>query len=190
MWKWVGVPACLVALAACGTAAKLKSFSSLYAEPADGPVAQLRIYANGMVRAVPGKACIDWNSPGAGIMIAPRAGFVNHNGRDLDLPKNLHVYKPVSTLGKLITTELRASAEQPISFSFDSEGYRSGNHRRSCNITFSFVPKPDANYQVLLADTGKECRIEVSELRPIGNRFDLIPIETQVAGLCHARDFL
>lgn len=190
MWRWGGVAACVAALTACGTVAKLKSFTSLYGESTDDPVAQLSIYANGMVRAVPGKACIDWNSPGAGIMIALRAGFVNHNGRDLGHPKNLHVYKPVSTLGKLITTELRASAEQPISLGFESEGYRSGNHRRSCNIAFSFFPNSDVNYQVLLADTGKECRVEVSELRPIANRFDLIAVETRVAGLCHARDFL
>ncbi len=189
-WKLAGLSACVLALAGCGTAAMLKSFSSLYAEPSGGQVAQLRIYANGMVRAVPGKSCIDWNAPGAGIMIAPRKGFSSHNGRDLGLPKTLIVHKPVSSLGSLITTELRAAAGQPIAFSFDSEGYRSGNYRRSCNVSFYFIPSAGANYQVLLADTAKECRVEVSELRPTENRLAPIAIETQVAGLCHVRDFL
>ncbi|HFL2886294.1 TPA: transposase [Pseudomonas aeruginosa] len=69
-WKLAGLSTYALALAGCGTAAMLKSFSSLYAEPSGGQVAQLRIYANGMVRAVPGKSCIDWNAPGA---LAPAA---------------------------------------------------------------------------------------------------------------------
>lgn len=85
--RWAVLAASVAGVAGCGTAAKLRSFSSLYAEPTDGPVAQLRILANGMVRAVPGQSCVDWRSPGAGIMIVPRKGFTSHNGRDLGMPK-------------------------------------------------------------------------------------------------------
>lgn len=188
--RWAVLAASVAGVAGCGTAAKLRSFSSLYAEPTDGPVAQLRILANGMVRAVPGQSCVDWRSPGAGIMIALRKGFTSHNGRDLGMPKTRYFSKPVGLLGALLEAELRASGNKPITISFDSEGYQSGIYRHSCNSSFSFIPKQDSNYQILLVDTGNECLVEVRELRATAKGLHPVLIETQIAKLCHASDFL
>lgn len=39
-----------------------------------------------LVRAVPGRDCLDWNVPGAGVMASTKAGFPDHNGESLGMP--------------------------------------------------------------------------------------------------------
>ena len=62
-----------VALAGCGNIAAVKSFNTPFGPPTAGDTARLRVIANGMGRAVPGKDGVGWDSPGAG-RSAGRAG--------------------------------------------------------------------------------------------------------------------
>lgn len=42
-----------------------------------------------LVRAVPGRDCLDWNVLGAGVMASTKAGFPDHNGENLGMPGSL-----------------------------------------------------------------------------------------------------
>lgn len=40
----------------------------------------------GQVANVPGRDCLDWNMPGAGVMVSAKPGFPDHNGKNPGIP--------------------------------------------------------------------------------------------------------
>ena len=60
------IPAVLLALSGCGQVANVRSLSTGYIPPQSGETARIRLLTDGLVRAVPGRDCLDWNVPGAG----------------------------------------------------------------------------------------------------------------------------
>lgn len=200
--SFVVVIAVTMALAGCGTIATVRSFSTAYVEPTTGDLARLRIRSNGMVRAVPGKTCVDWRTPGAGVMLAHRKGFANLNDRDLGMPQEVY-YSPkdlsrrvYSVISSERSTELRIAADQPITLNFISDGSPQGGNIYRCASAISFVPERGMDYEIVFFDQGigSRCtadltRIDQDTLRkkPI---FLHVPVDTQHAGLCHVTDML
>ena len=69
-----GVPvALLVLLTGCGQVANIRSLSPGYVAPTSGATAPVRLITDGMVRAVPGRDCLDWDVPGGGGVASARA---------------------------------------------------------------------------------------------------------------------
>ncbi|MFJ2987758.1 hypothetical protein ACIPF8_07815 [Collimonas sp. NPDC087041] len=154
----------------CGNIATVRSFSTPYAEPSGaGDVAQIRVITNGMVRAVPGQSCINWRSAGAGVMVAAQKGFANLNNRDLQIPKTQSETKVlISGDSSIARSELRISANMPITLNFMSQGYISGPNRYSCQKSLSFVPKNGENYEAIFLEQGSQCLSKISMISSNG----------------------
>lgn len=155
-------------VAGCGNIATVRSFSTPYTEPSGaGDVAQIRVITNGMVRAVPGQTCINWRSPGAGVMVAAQKGFANLNNHDLQMPKaQSETTVLISGDSSIARSELRVSANTPVTLNFMSQGYISGPNRYSCQKSLSFIPKHGENYEAIFLEQGSQC---LSKIRMISS---------------------
>jgi hypothetical protein len=133
-----------VALSGCGNIAAVKSFNTPYGSPTAGDTARLRVIANGMVRAVPGKDCVDWYSPGAGVIAVPQKGFADRNGESLGMPTGAAVAQ-----GDVVS-EVLVPAGKPFTLHFLDGGRTSYNSVTNCLGMFYFVPQKGADYEVVL----------------------------------------
>ncbi|WP_371316759.1 hypothetical protein [Pseudomonas gingeri] len=134
--------------------------------------------SDGMVRAVPGRDCLDWNSPGAGVMVSAQLGFTDRNGERLGMPGSAQHW-PVA-----VSSELVIPANKPIAFHYLAQLQFS----RRCFSSLTFVPQPGMDY-VLQASTSRERLIELDELRAGDGR--LVAVEARQVGkasMCNAMD--
>lgn len=170
-----------VAVSGCGNIANIRAYNTPYAEPAAGDTARLRVITNGMARGVPGRDCIDWRVPGAGVMAVAESGFAGqNNGRSLGMPES---NRRVEAQGSA-RSELKVPANKPFAMNFQSEGYVSGGNAYSCRQSFHFTPKAGEDYELILLDGG-QCLIALQRLNPTGKPQN-VPVEK--AKLCNARD--
>ncbi|MFF5864240.1 hypothetical protein [Pseudomonas sp. NPDC012596] len=133
------------ALCGCGNMAAVKSFNTPYASPVAGDTARLRVVANGMVRAVPEKDCVDWYSPGAGVIAVPTEGFADRNGESLGMPASAAVQA-----GDAVS-EVLVPAGKPFTLHFLDRGQSAGYDRvQNCLGMFSFVPEKGADYEFVV----------------------------------------
>lgn len=176
-------------ISGCGNIAVVRSFSTPYAEPVDGEMARIRVISDGMVRAVPGKTCVDWRSPGAGVMVSAQKGFANLNGRNLGMPKNISRYIEDPESQGIVQSELRISAGKPIVLNFIGQGHAFSGHKHACHESMSFVPKAGAYYEALFLESGSYCLSEISELA--SSTIPGMPkiVSTNHAALCNLSDF-
>jgi len=142
----------------------------------DQPRARLRIIANSLVKAVPGKSCIDWSSPGAGTVFGGGFGSSGYKGRTLNMPYPPNVKK--SEMG-----ELYVSADKPLTLAFltTPEGISSGGRTYHCQVSGTFIPGKDKDYEAsLILDPAKsQCFFGLTEL---GENRSPVPITS--ASLC------
>ncbi len=170
-----------LAVSACGNIANMRAYSKAYAEPSSGDTARLRVITIGMARGVPGRDCIDWRVPGAGIMAVAQSGFAGqNNGRSLGMPPS---GREVGGQG-LARSELKVPAGKPFAMNFQSSGYVSGGYSYSCQQTFRFTPQAGQDYELILLDSGM-CVTSLQRLNPEG-KAEKEPVEK--AGLCNALD--
>ncbi len=170
-----------LAVSACGNIANMRAYSKAYMEPASGDTARLRVITNGMARGVPGRDCIDWRMPGAGIMAVAQSGFADqNNGRSLGIPPS---GREVGGQ-KLARSELKVPAGKPFAMNFQSSGYVSGGYSYSCQQTFRFTPQAGQDYELILLDSGM-CVVGLQHLNSEG-KAENEPVEK--AGLCNALD--
>lgn len=170
-----------LAVSACGNIANMRAYSKAYVEPVSGDTARLRVITNGMARGVPGRDCIDWRVPGAGIMAVAQSGFADqNNGRSLSMPPS---GREVGGQG-LARSELKVPAGKPFAMNFQSTGYISGGYSYSCQQTFRFTPEAGQDYELTLLDRGM-CVIGLQRLNPEG-KAESEPVEK--TGLCNALD--
>ena len=113
--------------------ANVRSFSTPYSLPASDQTARLRVFSDGMVRAIPKSACIDFRLPGAGVLVAPRKGYADRNNESVDMP--VIDAQPPGT----VKSEFKIPAGEPVAFVYNRDG---------CYNRFTFVPKPGADYEL------------------------------------------
>lgn len=169
------------AVSGCGNISNIRAYSTAYVEPDSGDTARLRVITNGMARGVPGRDCIDWRVPGAGVMAVSESGFADqNNGRSLGMPESNRRVQAQ----ELARTELKVPAGKPFAMNFQSEGHVSAGYSYSCQQTFRFTPKVSQDYELILLDGG-QCLVALQRLNPTGKP-ENEPVEK--AGLCRALD--
>ncbi|WP_017901943.1 hypothetical protein [Pseudomonas asplenii] len=168
----------LLLLSGCGQLSNVRSFSTAYTSPQSGETARLRVVSDGMVRAVPGRNCLDWTSPGAGVMVSAQSGFTDRNGERLGMPG------VAPRLVDAVSSELVIAANKPVAFHFLAQQH----YARQCFSTLTFVPRPGADY-LLRATTAGACRIELDELRGSEGQLQAVGAsQTAKASMCNAMD--
>jgi hypothetical protein len=124
--------------------------------------ARLRIISNSLVKAVPGKSCIDWDTPGAGTVFGGIFGSSGFRGRLLNIP-HLGAGKPESESG-----EMYVAAEKPLTLVFltTPEGISSGGRTYHCSVAGAFIPQRNKDYEaeLRLEPSSKQCIFKLSEL--------------------------
>lgn len=138
----------IILLGGCGTLTNVRSFSTPYNMPASEQTARLRVFSDGMVRAIPKSACIDYRLPGAGVLVAPRKGYADRNNESLGMPPS--EAQPAGT----VKSEFKIPAGEPVAFVYNRDG---------CYNTFTFVPKPGADYE-LNASGSSSCTVAARQL--------------------------
>lgn len=145
-------------LTGCGNIAAVKSFNTPYASPASGDTARLRVVANGMVRAVPGLGCVDWYSPGAGVVVSAQEGFADRNGEVLGMP-------PAATPFKGTASEVLIPAGKPFTLHFLDGGTRVSYDRvQNCIAMLRFTPQSGADYE-FVAQGYSACGVDLKRLQ-------------------------
>jgi hypothetical protein len=128
-------------------------------EPSDGSRARVRVVANTLVKAVPGKDCIDWEAPGAGTVFGGIVGSKGYRGRSLDIP-------PSTIPPGADTAEMYIAADRPFTLALLTPP----DSRVQCSIAVWFTPEANGDYQAtLLADARtKKCSARVDSLSKPG----------------------
>lgn len=122
-------------------------------EPTDGDRARLRVIADGFVRAVPGKRCIDWSAPGAGTVFGGIVGSSGYRGRSLGMPAG----RQLSNDSK---AEMYVAANRPITLVY----MLGPENRYRCSVAFSFVPEKAQDYEASIQVDPPYCRGVVRSL--------------------------
>ncbi|KAF2410795.1 hypothetical protein ACMSI6_12605 [Pseudomonas antarctica] len=168
----------LVLLTGCGQVANIRSLSTAYAPPQSGETARVRLITDGLVRAVPGRDCLDWKVPGAGVMASTKAGFADRNGESLGMPG------PIYTWDGAVTTELVVPANKPIALHYLGQL----QYSRQCFSSMTFVPRPGADYMVQ-ATIYAGCSIQLQALSADGKQWDAVEPEPKgKLSMCNAMD--
>lgn len=168
----------LSSLGGCGQVANIRSLSTSYVPPQTGETARVRLVTDGLVRAVPGRDCMDWNVPGAGVMASAKSGFPNHNGESLHMPG------PIYSWAGAVSSELVVPANKPIALHYLGRL----QYARQCFKTITFVPRPGVDYMVQ-ASMSEDCSFNLSELSLNGMQW--IAVEPKPKGkvsMCNAMD--
>lgn len=172
-----------MALSGCGNIKNVLAYSKDYMEPTSGDTARLRIITNGMVRGVPGRDCIDWQVPGAGVMAVRNSGFADkNNGRSLGMPAGSDRADGMVH----VRSELKVQANKPLAINFQGFGRVSNGTSYSCQQRFSFTPQANQDYELNLLEDSS-CLISLVQLnqdRPATRK----PFKD--AGFCNALDAL
>ena len=172
------IPAVLLALSGCGQVANVHSLSTGYIPPQSGETARIRLLTDGLVRAVPGRDCLDWKVPGAGVMASARSGFPDHNG------ENLGIAGPIYSLAGSVSSELVVPANKPIALHYLGRL----QYPRQCARTMTFVPRPGVDYRVQ-ASMSADCSFLLDQLSADGMQW--VAVEPKPDGkvpMCHAMD--
>lgn len=135
-------------LSGCGSFSNVRSFSTPYSMPPSEQTARLRVFSDGMVRAIPKSACIDYHLPGAGVMVVAREGYADRNNESLGMPPS--DAQPSGT----VKSEFNIPAGEPIAFVYNSDG---------CYNTFTFQPVPGSDYELNAAGSSY-CTVAVRRL--------------------------
>jgi hypothetical protein len=189
-------------LAGCGNIQTVKSFSTAYQEPSSGERARVRIVSDGMVRAVPKSACVDWRIPNAGVMVSSKKGFADQSNRSLNIPG-----EPVElgSEGSTVTSEFYVPANAPLTLAYLSNGHTSNGKQVQCRVNKTFTPQVDKDYEarfvvlkskedkafsLLNMSANSDCLSLITALTEDGKPHvtPAHPVTANDAGLCHATD--
>ncbi|MEO8119658.1 MAG: hypothetical protein ABI606_10100 [Rhodoferax sp.] len=129
--------------------------------PENAPRARLRVLANSLVKAVPGKDCIDWSAPGAGTVFGGIVGSSGYRGKSIDMP-----FKP--QVNNSDFGEMYIAAGKPITLAFltTPEGITSAGRVYRCSVAGAFVPEKDKDYEaeLRLIPSSNQCVFNLSQL--------------------------
>lgn len=178
-----------VLLAGCGNIQTVKSFSTPYKEPDGGERARIRVVSDGMVRAVPHSACVDWRLPNAGVMVSSLEGFADQNKRSLDMPK-----ASLPALPKAIPTvaaEFYVPANQPLTLVYLNNGRVAGGKRYQCSVNKTVRLQANTDYEARFISTMDACLSTVARVTPEAPaRLADVLVPLEEAPLCRTSDML
>lgn len=155
----------LLAISALSGCAGIGTQFRPVAEPTDGARARLRVIGGGaFIKAVPGKSCIDWSSPGAGTVIGGIVGSNGYRGRSLGMPDAPAKMDEAA--------ELTVAAGEPFTLALVTGSESS----LSCFIAGSFVPEAGKDYEarMQLDVRNKMCTMRLAE---IGANYHPLPVQ-------------
>lgn len=160
----------LLTLVLAGCAALSMQFK-LFSEPKENePQARLRVLANGFVKAIPNKSCIDWDAPGAGTVFGGIVGSSGFKGRSIgmDNPRGYRAER---------AAELYVAAGKPLVLAFST----GQENMYVCQVAGTFVPEENKEYEaeLILSESNRKCQFT---LREIGEKERSIRVE--YAGTC------
>ncbi|WP_342316316.1 hypothetical protein [Lysobacter sp. FW306-1B-D06B] len=169
-------------MSGCFVKSTIKSELSAYAEPADGPLARIRLIGSRNVKVYPDSTCAAYTVPGSGYPAGPQMG--GQRKRDLGMPKALPMPKHY--------VEIAARADRPITAGFSfytgmtipgvpGTGMPNTSRSANCYVAHSFVPQADQNYEVTSAWNGAGCSIQVMRLEGAGDSVRRIPVPSALA---------
>ena len=151
-------------LGGCGSLST--QFKAASEPPETEARARLRVIANSLVKAIPGKNCIDWNAPGAGTVFGGIFGSSGFRGRSINMPS--------PAADKRGFGEMYVAADQPITLVF----LTTPESRYHCSVAGSFVPQKNRDYEAELMLTPSECFFK---LREIGEKVEPVAISKAVS---------
>jgi hypothetical protein len=159
-------------LAGCASVATQFKQASEPAE--DESRARLRIIANSLVKAVPNKGCIDWNTQGAGTVFGGIFGSSGYRGRTLNMPLQFDVKN---------SGEMYVAAGKPFTLVFMTgpEGISYKGRTYQCSVSGSFIPQENKDYEARLMFEAsiKQCVFSLTE---IGEK--IMPVKIAEASRC------
>ena len=177
----------LACLGGCGNIHTVRSFMTPYGEPTEGDRARIRVITNGMIRAVPNSACVDWRLPSAGVMVTPDKGFAHLNDRVLSMPRG-RISQALTTERALAVSELYIPAGKPITFFYLLNEKSSGDNTPECALARSFVPRANTEYELWTDRAFGQCFLEVDAIGSEGKPAEPIRIELDNAKFCRITD--
>ena len=148
--------AALTSILLIGCSSMGTQFKAAEEASADVPRARLRVVANGFVKAIPNKSCIDWNAPGAGTVFGGVVGSSGYRGRTLNIPL------PPGGVKSSDMAEFYVAANQPITLVF----LTGPDSAYSCSVQGSFVPEAEKDYEASLMLNARKrvCRLMLNEI--------------------------
>lgn len=160
-------PACGIAflLAGCATVAEMTddaaTWMRAYVEPpASQPHALMRASVAGQLRLIPGSACMNFKTPGAGAVISSTISLLNDTSHH-DRKQGMRGQAPTGYQ----SAELRLYAGVPSTLVYGSVWRDGAGHVRSCQVARSFVPVAGQQYQMTsVVDAATGCGVELRML--------------------------
>lgn len=164
----------------------VESEFSAYAEPADGPVAHVRLIGSRNVKVYPDSTCVGVDVVGGGYPAGPQMG--GQRKRDLGMPKLPGTPRHF--------VEIAARSDEPltIAFSFYRASYSGGYAGASapqqssshCYAAHSFVPETGGQYEAEARWAGGQCSIDIVRLAPdaASGIWQRIPVPSMPAPAC------
>jgi hypothetical protein len=155
--KLLALLSVVIAMTGCQMFSQIKTASSDYVEPSSGPTTRVRFATNANIIVIPDKSCIDWSAPRAGVVVSNRAFIA---GKPSAIGKNLNM--PGEKPKGIAYAEVKVSAAKPLTVMFDSVDSEADWHY-TCTAQFTFLPKENEDYQVVVLGP-RGCKIEVVSL--------------------------
>jgi uncharacterized protein YceK len=167
------IPLLVFAVVLSGCSSILKG-NVVVQEPKEGPRARVRVVVSTTilnhvaVRAYPNSECIEYGSPGNGMVVNSQIGFeANLNGQKIGMPKTVLSSKPRTN-----QAEVFVAANQPILFwyrgpdrSYIYPKTRTLYSRPSCVISITFIPEAGADYELEFAiKSADDCSYNATRL--------------------------
>lgn len=174
-------------LSGCFVADTVRSEFSRYAEPKGDDLAHIRLIGSVNVKVYPSSTCARLDVPGGGYPAGPQLG--GQRTRDLGMPKTADTPKHF--------VEIAARPNEPIAakFAFYAERVRPGvagtgmpatKELAHCNVTGSFVPEANANYEARAFWLGNRCMVLVSQLLAADGQVQRVPVAQPSETTCNA----
>ncbi|WP_394003252.1 hypothetical protein ACF3M1_01490 [Luteimonas sp. WGS1318] len=174
-----------IALSGCFVASTLKSELSRYAEPTGEDLAHIRLIGSVNVKVYPNSTCARLDVPGGGYPAGPQLG--GQRTRDLGMPKMADTPRHF--------VEIAARPGEPIAarFAFYTEQIRPGiagtgmpNTKETsfCNVTGSFVPEANANYEARASWDRDACVLIVHRLVEVDGQLQRVPVARPAETTC------
>lgn len=162
-------------LSGCSAYDNLKAFTVPYQEPEYATSARLRVNTDQIVRLIPGRDCLDWSAPGAGVVNSRAVALANNedlNDKRIGMPLG---DQPDNN------SEVYVRPNEPLTIVYQGAGART-----QCMASSYFIPEDNSDYEVSAQLSPVGCYISVGKFDGRGGDGKVIhePAGAREAKLC------